>query len=214
MFIHHENNTRDHTGGMRISDAVVLVVIVCIFVSPVLILPLFRVLAETVVVQQEQIDTLETTINHKDYDILLSSLFGRVQRDVSDEAHDYVRDIDEYRIRVARGVEENNELLAAVSVLIQDYPKQLADGYREEIEQLQRKVQKHKQTLLPYIENDVFLSDAVVDYFDLYPSIVERLIGQVKRNTSVDYLNAIRQDSYTLRREITVLYARARDVLR
>ena len=199
---------------MRISDAVVLVVIVCIFVSPVLILPLFRVLAETVVVQQEQIDTLETTINHKDYNILLSSLFGRVQRDVSDEAHDYVRDIDEYRIRVARGVEENNELLAAVSVLIQDYPKQLADGYREEIEQLQRKVQKHKQTLLPYIENDVFLSDAVVDYFDLYPSIVERLIGQVKRNTSVDYLNAIRQDSYTLRREITVLYARARDVLR
>ena len=165
-------------------------------------------------VQQEQIDTLETTINHKDYNILLSSLFGRVQRDVSDEAHDYVRDIDEYRIRVARGVEENNELLAAVSVLIQDYPKQLADGYREEIEQLQRKVQKHKQTLLPYIENDVFLSDAVVDYFDLYPSIVERLIGQVKRNTSVDYLNAIRQDSYTLRREITVLYARARDVLR
>ena len=63
-------------------------------------------------------------------------------------------------------------------------------------------------------KRQVFLSDATVVEYRLYPSIIDRLIMEVNRDTGVEDLSQIRIDSYNLRRDITILYSRVRDVMR
>ena len=200
-----------------LSDAGVLITTLCLFVGMGL-LPLFQTLAETV--YQEEIENLDENIRGRDYSILLSSLFGAAGLPVPDDAYTYIRDVDEYRIRVARGIEENNEFVQALKALVQHYPKRLADGYQEEIEVIEQSVWRHKAAILPYIESDAFLSDAVVAEYDLrtvnvFDSIISAIEGVFgHRDTSVERLREIREEAYALRRDITVLYSRARMVMR
>ena len=197
--------------GITISDGGVFVATLCIILISG-IFPLFQVLAETI--QQDRSGSLEMRIQNRDYTVLLSSLFGRVGQTVPESAHTYIRGIDEYRMRIAQGIEENGELTQVLRALVQNYPKRLADGYLEEIEQIEDQVQQHRSTIEPYIESDVFLSDATVVEYNLYPSIIDRLIMEVNRDTGVEDLSQIRIDSYNLRRDITILYSRVRDVMR
>ena len=200
-----------------LSDAGVLITTLCLFVGMGL-LPLFQTLAETV--YQEEIENLDGRISGRDYSILLSSLFGGAGLEVPEGAYGYVRDVDEYRIRVARGIEENNEFIQALKALVRHYPKRLADGYQEEIEVIEQTVWRHKAAILPYVESDAFLSEAVTaeyglgteNVLDSIISAIEGVFGQ--RDRSVADLRRIREEAYALRRDITVLYSRARMVMR
>ncbi len=196
---------------MVISDTSVLIVNALLLVSLILF-PLFQTIAQTV--QQQQIDSLETTISRKDYSVLLSSLFGRVKQDVPNDAYTYIKDMDEYRVRVARNVEENSELIAAIDRIIQNYPKRLAEGFSEEVVEIEEEVQELKNDMYPYIDSDAFLSEAVTGEYDLYVSVIERLIRRANAELTVDNLNDIRTDSYELRRKIALLYSRVRGVMR
>lgn len=211
MFIEIKKMHGRMAGMSKISDTTVLAVTVFLFLL-LAMMPLFNVVAEAV--QQEQIERLDTTIENKDYSVLLSSLFGMVGRTVPDDAYNYIRDVDEYRFRVARAVEENHELVQALAAIIQDYPKQLADGYRDEIIEIKKNIRKHKTIILPYLESDAALSSIVQERYELYTSIVDRLLAPVQQEYSFAELQEIRKESSVLRREITVLYSRAKNVLR
>ena len=120
--------------GITISDGGVFVITLCIILISG-IFPLFQVLAETI--QQDRTGSLEMRIQNRDYTVLLSSLFSRVGQTVPESAHTYIRGIDEYRMRIAQGIEENGELTQVLRALVQNYPKRLADGYLEGIEQIE-----------------------------------------------------------------------------
>ena len=203
---------RKKTFGAKLSDAVVLLTTLCLF-SFMVLFPVFRTVAETAT-QDVAEDELNVIFDEKDYTVLLSSLFGRVGREVPDDAFVYTRDIDKYRTRIAHGIEENNDLTLALVTLIQNYPKGLINGYHQEIVSIQDEIQRQRRAMLPYMKSDIFLSEAVVSHYGLYSSFVNRLITQANSITSLEELKRIQNDSYAVRREITLLYIRARSVVR
>ena len=210
MSIIYKNRTK--TSGTYLSDAVVLLTTLCLFFFMVLF-PVFRTVAETET-QGVTENKLDVVFNEKDYTVLLSSLFGRVGREIPGDAFVYTRDIDKYRTRIAHGIEENNDLTLALITLIQNYPKGLVNGYRQEIAFIQDKIQRQRRAMLPYMKSDVFLSETVVSRYGLHSSFVNRLITQANRTTSLEEIKRIQDDSYAVRREIALLYIRVRSVAR
>ena len=190
-----------------ISDALVLLVTVllCIVAAS---FPLWHVAAETRITDNQLI----ISIAGKDYSVLLSSLFGKVKKQVPEGAHDYIQDVDEYRARIAQGIRENNELTQILYTLIEKFPKKLEDGYREEIDQHNTEAEKLKIAIFPHIENDATLSYAVVEKYNLYTSFTDWLLHHINRKSIIGDLNEIQAESYALRKEIALLYTKINSV--
>ncbi|MCY4577307.1 MAG: hypothetical protein OXB96_02680 [Candidatus Kaiserbacteria bacterium] len=209
-FVPHNITTDEHTetkkGGI-ISDALVLLVTILLLVVAVSF-PLWNVAAETRITDNQ----LVISIANKDYSVLLSSLFGKVRKRVPEGAHNYIRDIDEYRARIAQGVKENNELTKILHALIEHFPEKLKSGYQEEINHHEVEAERLKIAIFPYIENDATLSYAVVEKYNLYTSFTEWLLHHINKSSVVGDLNEIQGQSYALRKEIALLYIKINSV--
>ena len=202
---HNHNNTEvpPQGAGFGISDTSVLLMIILLIITAVS-LPFWKVAAETRITD----DQIVISIADKSYSTLLSSLFGKVGKDVPKNAHTYIKDTDEYRVRIAHGIKENNELTNVLYALIKDFPKKLESGYREEIDEIRVEAEKLKIAIFPYIENDATLSDAVVERYNLFPSLTEWLIYRINKKSVINEMNDIQRQSYNLRKKIALLYIR------
>lgn len=190
------------------SDTVVFTVMICLLTT-LCAFPLFRAITQT---SEKEPKPLVLRIDDRDYSILLSALFGKVNREVPESAEIYIRNVDEYRVRIARQIEQNNTFITVLYTLTESLPKRLADGYQEEIHTISEQTKEHKIAILPYVENDAFLSTAVVSEYDLYPSFVSGLIERVNNNNTLRKLNEIREESTEIRTEIAVLYTKIKNV--
>ena len=211
-FVPHTIFTEEHIGtkkGSIISDALVLLVTVLLLVVTVSF-PLWNVVAETRITD----DQLVISIADKEYDVLLSSLFGKVRKQVPEGAYAYIQDIDEYRARIAQGIKENNDLTQILYTLIEKFPKKMEQGYREEIDQHAVEAERLKVAIFPYIESDAALSYAVVEKYDLYTSFTEWLIHYINKKNTISELNDLQEQSYLLRKEIALLYIKIHSVTR
>lgn len=190
-----------------ISDALVLLVTVllCIVAAS---FPLWHVAAETRITDSQLI----ISIAEKDYSVLLSSLFGKVRKQVPEGAYAYIRDVDEYRARIAQGIRENNELTQTLYTLIEKFPKKLENGYREEIDQHNAEAERLKLAIFPHIENDATLSYAVVEKYNLYTSFTEWLLHHINRKDIISDMHEIQAESYALRKEIALLYTKINSI--
>ena len=197
-----DENTRIQKSS-SVSDALVLLitVLLCIVAAS---FPLWHVAAETRITDNQ----LVISIAGKDYNVLLSSLFGKMQKQVPEGAYDYIQDVDEYRARIAQGIKENNELTEILYTLIEKFPKKLESGYREEIDQHNTEAERLKVAIFPHIENDATLSYAVVEKYNLYTSFTEWLLHHINRKSIIGDLNEIQADSFMLRKEIALLYTK------
>lgn len=193
-----------------LSDALVLLVTVLLLVISVCF-PIWRAAAETETGAAE--NNIVLSLTEGEYSALLSSLFGRVNKEVPEDAYEYIRSIDEYRIRVAQSIEENNRLVQVLYILIENLPRPLKEGYEVEINEMKQEAGDLKVEIFPYIENDTFLSDAVIEKYELYQSFTEWLVSQINQKTSVVELNKIQVDSNALRRDIALLYARINSII-
>lgn len=190
-----------------ISDALVLVVTLLLLVATASF-PLWHVAAETSVTD----DQLIISIADKEYSVLISSLFGKVKKRVPEGAHDYARDVDEYRARIAQGIKENNELTKILHTLIENFPTKLKNGYQEEIDQHALEAERLKVAVFPYIESDAPLSYAIVQKYGLYTSFTEWLLHHLNQKSIISNLNEIQEQSYALRREIALLFVKINSV--
>ena len=186
-----------------ISDALVLLVTV-LLCTVAASFPLWHVAAETSISDNQLIISIEG----KDYSVLLSALFGKVGEQVPEGAYDYIQDVDEYRVRIAQGIRENNDLTEILYTLIEKFPKKLESGYREEIDQHNAEAERLKIAIFPHIENDAVLSYAVVEKYGLYTSFTEWLLYHINKNSVISDLNEIQAESYALRKEIALLYTK------
>lgn len=193
--------------GNIVSDTLVLLVTILLLITSVSF-PLLWATAETRVSD----DQLVVSIADREYDTLLSSLFGRVGRRVPEDVYEYIKDIDEYRVRIAQGIKENNELIQVLYSLTEDFPKGLKEECQEEIDSTKVKAEKLKIAIFPHIESDAFLSEAVTEKYELYLSFTEWLVSQISGRSTVSDLNNIQEESYNLRREITLLYMKINSV--
>ena len=204
MYFAPNNNEAGITAKKKgISDTLVLLVTILLFVTSATF-PFWRVVAETKISD----DRLVISINNKDYGTLLSYLFGRVRRSVPENAFEYIRDIDEYRARIARGIRENNELTNALYALMEGFPKESEKKYREEIDSIKIEGERLKIAIFPHIENDTTPSSAVIEKYKLYPSFAEWLVSQINGRSVIEDLNSIQKKSYGLRKKIALLYIR------
>lgn len=205
-FTPHDNKAGENTETKKrdsMPDALVLIVttLLCIAAAS---FPLWHVAAETRITDNQLI----ISIAEKDYSVLLSSLFGKVRKQVPEGAYNYIQDIDEYRARIAQGIKENNELTQILYTLIEKFPKKLKDGYQEEIDQHNAEAERLKIAIFPHIENDATLSYAVVEKYNLYTSFTEWLLHHINRKSIISDLNEIQAESYALRKEIALLYTK------
>ena len=205
--VNMENNSDE--GG--ISDKLVFGVTVLLLFGILFALPLFESFAQTN--QNTEEPLVIEDIANRDYSVLLSSLFGRVGQEVPESAYTYVQNVDEYRFRIARSIRENERLLAALHTKVDGLPKKLAEGYREEINDIRERNVNLKIAILPYIENDTFLSKAVIEHYNLYTSFVERLLDRINTGLSFENLNNTRKESYEIRRDTALLYRKINDVV-
>ena len=205
MYFTPQENSTDKNAEKRnvMPDALVLLVttILCAVAAT---FPLWHVAAETRVTDSQLI----ISIVGKDYSVLLSSLFGKVRKQVPEGAYSYVQDVDEYRVRIAQGIRENNELTQILYTLIEKFPKKLENGYREEIDQHNAEAERLKMAIFPHVENDATLSYAVVEKYNLYTSFTEWLLHHINKKSTISTLNEIQAESYALRKEIALLYAK------
>ena len=190
-----------------LTDVVVLLVTILLFVISVCI-PFWKATAETSVPDNQVV----VSLTEGEYSALLSSLFGRVDQSVPENAYEYVRDIDEYRVRVAQSIEENNRLTKALHALVENFPRQLREGYREEIDEAGERVNRLKIRVFEYTEDDTFLSDAITEQHDLYRSFTEWLIYRINGRKSVERLNEVREESQSLRKDIALLYTKINSI--
>ena len=204
MNIPHEKSAKPRYGS--VSDTIVFGIMICLL-AMLCAFPLFRAAAE-----EAEPEPLVITIQDRDYTILLSALFGRVERKVPESAETYIRNIDEYRVRIAHQVERNNTFITPLYTLTEDLPERLAEGYREEIDRINSRAKAQKVAVLPYVQNDAFLITAVTAEYNLYPSFVQALIERVHNRNLVRKLNKIREESSEIRSEIAVLYTKIKSV--
>ena len=208
MYFEPNNNNTEFIAKKRgITDTLVLLVTILLFVISATF-PFWKVIAETKVSDNQ----LVISITNKDYSTLLSYLFERVDREVPENASEYMRDIDEYRVRIAHSIKENDKLVSALYALTESFPKKLKEGYREEIDGIRMEEERLKIAILPYIENDISVSTAVIEKYELYPSFTEWLISRINGASVTDNLNSIQQRSYNLRKEIALLYIKINSV--
>ncbi len=211
MYFTPQNNSIDENLGTRKSggkaDALVLLITILLCIVAVSF-PLWHVAAETRVTDSQLI----ISIAEKDYNVLLSSLFGKVRKQVPEGAYNYIQDVDEYRVRIAQGIRENNELTQILYTLIEKFPKKLENGYREEIDQHNTEAERLKIAIFPHIENDATLSYAVVEKYNLYTSFTEWLLHHINRKGIISDLNEIQEESYALRKEIALLYTKINSI--
>ena len=124
------NNTKTSVSKRGISDTLVLLVTILLFVITISF-PILKVTAQTVLSD----DHLVVSLTNRQYNTLLSFLFGRVGETVPEDAEQYIMDVDEYRVRIAQDIQKNSELVQALYILIEDFPQQLYEGYKEEIDE-------------------------------------------------------------------------------
>ena len=193
-----------------VADKVVLSITILLLIATAAF-PIVHTIAET---GQQKQGTAPLTLSatKRDHDSLLSYLFGKVGREVPEQAEKYVNDIDEYRVRIAQEVEKNNELASAFYPLTEGFPKRMQTEYWKEIDTIREKATKHKDAIVPLVQNDVFLSEAVVEKYALHPSFAEWLLSQLHGAGKVEKLNKIQKDSQDLRKEIALLYMRIKTV--
>ena len=207
MYFTPHDNKSSTTEKKNITDTLVLLITILLLVISAAF-PLLRVTAETGITD----DQLVISIADKEYSVLLSSLFGKVGKKVPEEAYTYSRDIDEYRARIAQGIKENNELTQILYTLVDKFPQKLADGYREEIDEHRIQAEKLKIAIFPYIESDAALSDAVIERYNLFPSLTEWLVYYINKKSVIGELNKIQKKSYALRKEIALLYIKINSI--
>ena len=209
-FTPHDNNEHSNVQKKNISDTLVLLITILLLTISAAF-PLMRATAEAGNADITN-DQLIISIADKGYGVLLSSLFGKVGKKVPEGAHDYIRDIDEYRVRIAQGIKENNEMTQILYTLIENFPKKLADGYREEIDEKKMRAERLKIDVFPYIESDAALSYAVVEKYGLFTSFTEWLVYYINKKSIVGELNKVQKKSYTLRKEIALLYIKINSI--
>ena len=208
QFIPNNKETISVNQASTLSDALVLLITTLLLVISVCF-PIWKAAAETEVAENR----IVLSLTEGEYSALLSSLFGRVNKEVPEDAYEYIRSIDEYRIRVAQSIEENQKLVQALYALVENFPRLLKEGYEEEIREMEQQASNLKVEIFPYIENDTFLSSAVVERYNLHLSFTDWLVSQINQRTSVEELNEIQKDSQSLRKEIALLYARINSVI-
>ena len=69
-----------------------------------------------------------------------------------------------------------------------------------------------KVAIFPHVENDVSLSNAVIEKYNLYPSFTEWLISQINNTSVIDDLNNIQEKSNAVRKNLAVLYIKINSV--
>lgn len=203
-FIPHNNTANEEIRikkSSAISDALVLLVTILLLVTTASF-PLWYAAAETRITD----DKLVISVADKDYTVLLSSLFGKVGKQVPEGAYNYAQDVDEYRARIAQGIKENNELTRILYTLVENFPVKLKNGYQEEIDQHAVEADRLKIAIFPYIENDAALSYAIVEKYGLYTSFTEWFLYHINKKSVINDLNRLQEQSYALRKEIALLY--------
>lgn len=199
-------------GGARLSDTLVLGVVITLLMSTCVLL-VFRALADSI--QQRGTDTtiISTHDSNRDYDILLAYIFDTAGREVDETADTYIRTVDDYRARVARGVVENISLITALRALIHDAPDTSTQKYVQELNNLNDTAQEHRITTIQYVSNDTFLVKAVIDEYNLKRyTAFEKVIRWLGYEPTVDTLGDLREDSYQLRVAIAKLYEKIASV--
>ena len=204
---HNDTNT-------YFSDAFVLLVTI-MSLAAVCCIPVLRVFADTVRQQDDDTAVIVPGDNDRDYGILLSYIFNTAGKQIDDTADDYIRATDDYRARVARGIVENTELVAALYVLTDNFPDGIATTYRGEIHDLERAAERHYLDVIRYVNNDTFLAQAVIDEYALKRyTLFEKITQWLGQATTVSDLSRLRKQSYSLRVAIAKLYEKMESVLK
>ena len=141
--------------------------------------------AEEVQINEEKTDSISIGVDVKrDYSTLLSALFGAVDKPVDATAFEFTKNLDQYRNRVARQIEQNTILLNVIEGLDK------FDEYSEEIVELRGLIENEKVTIVPIIENDAYLSKSVKYKYNLYNNFVDRMLAKVSGDPVAE-LNAL-----------------------
>ena len=204
------NNGDNGVDEGSISNKLVLGVTVAL-VAVFLLIPLVQAIAETVHREFDEPIVIDKT--KKDYTVLLSALFGRVDEEVPEDAEKFIEETHTYRQRVAQTVKENEQMVDALYVLIKGFPKKMESEYRAEIDELELRAKRQKIAVLPYTKSDAFLSTAVVEKYNLHRSFIEEFAERVHKETDVETLALVKDQSYELRKGIALLYSRIKGVM-
>ena len=139
----------------------------------------------------------------RDYQILLSTLFGEVEESINKTSPEYARYIDVYRNRVARQIEQNLVLVN----LIEEYSITTNQSvkYADEILEIHNRVEGQKLDILPIIESDAYLSKAIKYKYDLYGSFVQKVFGKIGDSPLVE-LNKLREEVFVTHTDLATLY--------
>ena len=208
MYLPMPENNNANKG---ITDTAVLNITICL-VLLMCVSPIFQVIAETL---QKEDNSIVITANDKDHSSLLSFLFTRANKSVPEDAGEYINDINEYRVRVAKEVQRNLEVITVLDGVIKKLPKEIIDEHQDDIDRLLKQCEQQKIAILPFIQDEQFLAEAIIEKYNLHPVFTfEKLtavldVFQDKTN-SLENLNIIRNDSTKIWNEIGILHQKIR----
>ncbi|MDE0243224.1 MAG: hypothetical protein OYG31_00705 [Candidatus Kaiserbacteria bacterium] len=199
-----------HEYHTRLSDTLVLWV-TTILLAGICTVPVLRALADSV----QQWDMHTTIIvpdsANRDYTALLSYIFSVSEDQIDQEASAYIRDVDDYRSRVARGIVENKNLIIALYALTDGLPEDLQETYQKRVRDFEDIADKHLENIVRYVNNDTFLIKSVSDEYQLEQyTFFEQLTQLLGQSTTVETLSDLRKDSYQLRIALAKLYEKMR----
>lgn len=195
-----------HEHHTYLSDTLVLWVTI-ILLACVCALPALRAIADSVQQHDMQTTIIVPTNTNRDYTALLSYIFSEGERAIDAEAAAYIRDIDDYRSRVARGIVENKNLIAALYALTDSLPDDLTETYQERVRDFEATADEHLTLVVQYVNNDTFLIKSVVDEYRVKPrTFFERVTRWFGQATTPETLSNLRHDSYQLRVSLAKLY--------
>ncbi len=151
-------------------------------------------------------NTTIVNIEERDYNVLLSALFGRIDAAVDDDAFTFAREFDIYRMQIAQEVQYNAALLKAAHQVIGRFPEEARISYTEELIMLQELVATDWKSILPFVQNDTFLSDAIMHHYNLYEGWWRRLAGAAKHAQRHSWFQALQKNVDTTSEKIKALF--------
>lgn len=201
----YEGHSKSEKKG--ITDTIVLVVTTALLILTALF-PFLRATAEISTSAEISVTDEQLAVQTKksgDYTTLVSNMFEESEGSVLENAVEYIKDIDRHRTQIAQGIRENGELTQSLNSLTENLSEELRGQYDKEIERVTIEVEKLKRDISVHTD-DTLLTDAIIEKYNLHRPIIDRLVAWVRREDVAQTLDRLEEKTYSIRREIALLY--------